>query len=91
MKKPLVGTKFPGVKKACESAVAAHKEIDHKWLTVVGWDMMVQEDDIVFFEGNFAGARAPRRIFLSLSTLLEFMTNYFWPFDSKNCITPSQW
>lgn len=55
MKKPLIGTKFPGVKKAAESAVAGHKNIKEKWLTVVGWDCMIMEEDIVFFEGNFAG------------------------------------
>jgi hypothetical protein len=71
--------------------VEAHKNIEHKWLTAVGWDMMVMEDELVFFEGNFAGARTPRRIFLSFSNLLEFMTNYFWPFGSENNITPSQW
>lgn len=89
MEKPLVGTKFKGVKQACESAVAAHKAIEHKWLVAVGWDMMVMEDDVVFFEGNFAGARTPRRIFLDFSNFLEFMTNYFWPFGTENNVTPS--
>ena len=91
MKKPLVGKKFPGVKRACEFAVKAHKNIEHKWLTAIGWDMMVMEDEVVFFEGNFAGARTPRRIFLSFASFLEFMTNYFWPFGSENNITPSKW
>jgi len=86
MKKPLIGTKFPGVKKAAESAVAGHKNIKEKWLTVVGWDCMIMEEDIVFFEGNFAGMRTPRRLFLSLDNFTEFMYNYFWPFGSGETI-----
>lgn len=89
MDKPLIGTKFPGVKASAEKAVAAHKSIEHKWLTVVGWDMMVTEDDIVFFEGNFAAYRAPRRIFLSISNFIEFTCNYFWPFAKGCSITPT--
>ena len=89
MKKPLIGTKFPGVKKATETAVAAHKNIKEKWLTVVGWDCMVMEDDIVFFEGNFAGARTPRRLFMTIDNFAEFMYNYFWPFGDGNTIQPN--
>merc|ERR1712086_383869 len=52
---PRIGDKLPGLKKACEKAVAAHENIQHKWLTVVGWDcMMMEGDEAVFFEGNFA-------------------------------------
>ena len=47
--------------------------IEEKWLVAVGWDAMVTksvdaktgENEIVFFEGNFAGARVPRRMFLN--------------------------
>lgn len=88
MKKPLIGTKFPGVKKACEMAVAGHKSISYKWLPVVGWDLMVTEDELVFFEGNFAGARTPRRMFLSFSNFLQFISCLFWPFGKNNTITP---
>ena len=47
MKTPLIGTKYEGVKKACESAVAAHKNIEYKWLTAIGWDCMIMKDDEV--------------------------------------------
>merc|ERR1712166_468137 len=66
MKTPLSGTKFPAVRKACEQAVAAHVATGQDWLVAVGWDcMVVENDDVVFFEGNFAGARTPRRMFLT--------------------------
>ena len=89
MATPLTGTRFHGVKEACESAVAAHKQIAHQWLTAVGWDMMVVEDGVVFFEGNYAGARTPRRVYLSLASLLEFTSSYFWPYGQRGTITPS--
>lgn len=89
MKTPLIGTKYEGVKKACESAVAAHKNIEYKWLTAIGWDCMIMKDDeVVFFEGNFAGARTPRRMFLSFSNLKGFLTQLFWPFGKGNSVTP---
>jgi hypothetical protein len=90
MEAPLVGRKVPGIKKACASAIAAHKSIPMKWVTVIGWDCMVMPDeDVVFFEGNFAGYRMPRRFFISFSNFLEFMTNYFWPFDSNHSVQPA--
>jgi len=90
MEAPLIGTKFPGVKKACELCVEAHREIEYKWLTAVGWDLMVMEnDELVFFEGNFAGARTPRRMMLSLANFTEFIYNFFWPFGGpSNTIQP---
>ena len=150
MKTPLIGTKYEGVKKACESAVAAHKNIEYKWLTAIGWDCMIMKDDevrwllpdlglfllwtcldialmsiprarwlgwgglldaartvsgrrllnwfrccgsmfrlqVVFFEGNFAGARTPRRMFLSFTNLKGFLTQLFWPFGKGNSVTP---
>lgn len=42
MKSPLIGTKYEGVRRACASAVAAHKAVPYKWLTAVGWDCMVR-------------------------------------------------
>jgi hypothetical protein len=90
MNTPLLGTKFPGVKKACELCVQAHRDIKYNWLTAVGWDLMVMEnDELVFFEGNFAGCRTPRRIFLTFSNMAEFIYNYFWPFGgSSNSVQP---
>eukprot|EP00041_Stephanoeca_diplocostata_P000575 m.15425 g.15425 ORF g.15425 m.15425 type:complete len:425 (+) comp10745_c0_seq2:239-1513(+) len=81
MNTPLIGTKFEGVKKACASAIAAHKAVPYKWLTAVGWDCMIMKnDEVVFFEGNFAGARTPRRMFLSAKHFWAFMSVLFWPF-----------
>eukprot|EP01059_Diplonema_ambulator_P019156 TRINITY_DN319_c0_g2_i1.p2 TRINITY_DN319_c0_g2~~TRINITY_DN319_c0_g2_i1.p2 ORF type:complete len:456 (+),score=133.08 TRINITY_DN319_c0_g2_i1:182-1369(+) len=88
MNAPLVGSKMPGVRKACATAVAAHKNIEQKWLTAVGWDAMVMEKEIVFFEGNFAGARTPRRMFLSLACLLEFVRSFAWPFGKGTSMRP---
>lgn len=89
MKTPLLGTKYHGVKEACEKAVRAHKNIEYKWLTAVGWDCMIMKnDEIVFFEGNFAGARTPRRMFLSLQNLKGFLSHFFWPFSRGGSVRP---
>jgi len=88
METPLKGMKIDGIQEACAAAVRAHKNIEHKWLTVVGWDCMVMENEIVFFEGNYAGARTPRRIFLSFSHLSHFLRNIFWPFGSSHTVMP---
>jgi len=89
MNTPRLGQKFPGVKKACHQAVNAHKLIKEKWLVAVGWDAMVMEkDELVFFEGNFAGARTPRRVFLSAYSMFCALWENFWPFGSGNTATP---
>jgi len=89
MDAPLIGTKYPGVKEACQKAVAAHSSIKEKWLVAVGWDAMVMEkDEIVFFEGNFAGARTPRRMFLTFSAMVSAMWHVFWPFGDGNSVQP---
>ena len=58
---------------ACKAAVAAHSLIKFPWLTSVGWDAMLTDDGAVFFEGNIAGFRTPRRMFLSLPLLRAFV------------------
>ena len=89
MDNKLKGKKFPGLKKACEDAVKAHQNIEHKWLTVVGWDCMYSnKGKFTFFEGNFAGARTPRVMFLNYDNFCYMMRHYFWPFGSSNNITP---
>jgi len=88
MDTPLLGMKIDGIKRACAAAVQAHKNIEHKWLTAVGWDCMVIEDELVFFEGNFAGARTPRRIFLGSAHMKNFISNFYWPFGSGSNVTP---
>jgi hypothetical protein len=86
-----IGQKFPGVKRAVEQAVAAHSNLPEKWLVAVGWDCMIQEGDVaVFFEGNFAGARTPRRIFLNWATMKVFITQYFWPFGQATSARPGR-
>jgi hypothetical protein len=69
----LVGAHLPGVKAACEKAVAAHAASDLDWLTSVGWDAMFTPDGVVFFEGNVAAYRTPRRMFLTPALTLEFL------------------
>jgi len=89
MENKLTGRKIPGIRRACEEAVASHKAIEHKWLTVVGWDcMLTDKDEFTFFEGNFAGARTPRVMFLNWDNFTYMMRTYFWPFGSANNITP---
>jgi hypothetical protein len=78
-----LGTKVPGVEEACRSAIAAHTKLleTQPWMRMVGFDCMIMRNEqIVFFEGNFAAARFPRRVFLSLSNMIEFIWNVKWPF-----------
>ena len=65
----LLGQRVPGVHKACNDAINAHAASDLPWLTSVGWDAMITDDGPVFFEGNLASMRAPRRIFLDRTSL----------------------
>jgi hypothetical protein len=65
---PLVGLKIDGVRAACLTAIAAHEEVlksGHGWLTTIGWDCMMTNDGPVFFEGNVAAYRTPRRMTLT--------------------------
>jgi len=72
-----IGTKVPGVRKAVEAACRAHEE-GHKrlpFLKMVGWDSMIdKKGDMVFFEGNFAASRLPRRMFLAIENLMYFIS-----------------
>mmetsp|Transcript_29267 Transcript_29267/g.93194 ORF Transcript_29267/g.93194 Transcript_29267/m.93194 type:complete len:429 (+) Transcript_29267:183-1469(+) len=65
---PLVGLKVDGVRAACLTAMAAHEEVlksGQNWLTTIGWDCMMTTDGPVFFEGNVAAYRTPRRMTLT--------------------------
>jgi len=74
MKCPLLGTTLPGVKEACRKAIAAHEQSDLPWLTTVGWDAMLSATEgIIFFEGNVAAYRTPRRMFLGSQLLSGFL------------------
>jgi hypothetical protein len=83
-KKEMIGKTIPLIAEACKSAVAAHKIMNQKynWCPAVGWDCMYDESGkVVFFEGNQASNRLPRVMFLNLSNLMDFMCDFFWPFD----------
>ena len=54
-------------------AVAAHSKSDLPWLTTVGWDAMLTNEGAVFFEGNVAAYRTPRRVFLSDECTTAFL------------------
>jgi len=72
-KSNLLGVRLPGVKHACERAVAAHAASKLPWLTTVGWDAMLTPDGIFFFEGNVAAYRTPRRMFLTHALNAAFL------------------
>ena len=72
-KSNLIGKMLPGVKLACEKAVAAHSASKLMWLTTVGWDAMITPDGVFFFEGNVAAHRTPRRMFLTPGICAEFI------------------
>ena len=64
---------FLGLRKSVDIAIQAHRKIlkTQPWLTCIGWDMEITEAGPVFFEGNLAAARLPRRIFLSWKHMLK--------------------
>ena len=70
----LAGFRIPGVKMACEVAIRAHENHPHKWCRIIGWDCMITRDGTpVFFEGNLACFRAPRRVCLSYKNATSFV------------------
>eukprot|EP00440_Ansanella_granifera_P034138 gb/GFBE01037034.1/.p1 GENE.gb/GFBE01037034.1/~~gb/GFBE01037034.1/.p1 ORF type:complete len:489 (+),score=119.67 gb/GFBE01037034.1/:1-1467(+) len=71
------GSVFPGLKKICEQAIAGHYSAleDQPWLHAIGWDAMFSTLGPVFFEGNYASHRIPRRVFLSWRSLFFFLWN----------------
>ena len=72
-KSNLIGLVLPGIKLACEKAVAAHAASKMMWLTTVGWDAMITPDGVFFFEGHVASHRTPRRMFLTPGLCAEFI------------------
>jgi len=67
-----IGHKLPGVAKACQLMADAHRSalVEQPWLKMIGWDMMIAHGGPpVFFEGNYAQMRLPRRVFLSWGLL----------------------
>ena len=89
--KKYIGHEIKGIKEAIESAKKTHKNIarDHEWVTVIGWDVMVADDQrLVFFEGNFAGCRTPRMIFIRWANMVQFIKHFFWPYNNNFSIIP---
>jgi len=90
-KKPtkMLGRKIPGVKAAVQRCIKMHESVTSlPWLRAVGWDCMVTDkamkpksggdpQDMVFFEGNFAHQRFPRRVMLSWATFWAMLKT--WP------------
>lgn len=74
--KTMIGEKVPGVKKAVADAIRAHKEHPHGWCRVVGWDAIITDNGPVFFEGNIAAHRTPRRVFLDWPNPSAFLNAF---------------
>ena len=71
MSTPRLGEHLPGLREAVDRACAAHERVEYKWLKVCGWDcMLTDRRGPVFFEGNYACARLPRRLVLDWKNLL---------------------
>ena len=74
-----LGMRYPNVGEAVNLALHTHRNLPYPWLNVVGWDCMVTEDSsIVFFEGNLAAWRCPRRLFLSWKNFIYFVNYLSW-------------
>ena len=72
----LLGTCLPGLREACEKAIAAHESSELPWLTTVGWDAMLTDNGVYFFEGNVAAYRTPRRMFLDWRLTVRFLREW---------------
>lgn len=72
-----IGSKFPGLKAICEKAIAGHYSAleDQPWLHAIGWDAMFSSSGPIFFEGNYASHRIPRRVFLTWRSVFYFLRN----------------
>lgn len=74
-----IGHKLPGVKAACLLLVEAHRNAmaEQPWLKMIGWDAMISHGGpCVFFEGNFAQMRLPRRVFLTWENMWLCIRQY---------------
>jgi len=82
-----IGQKIEGIKQGVERCVKMHEELKEPWLRAVGWDFMVSSRNAVgeggsvptknvFFEGNFAHQRFPRRVFLTSESLSRHMNHW---------------
>ena len=74
-----IGHKLPGVAAACQLMAEAHRSAmrEQPWLRMIGWDAMIARNGPpVFFEGNYAQMRTPRRVFLSWATLRHALATF---------------
>eukprot|EP00930_Biecheleria_cincta_P015041 TRINITY_DN1267_c0_g1_i7.p1 TRINITY_DN1267_c0_g1~~TRINITY_DN1267_c0_g1_i7.p1 ORF type:complete len:476 (+),score=68.33 TRINITY_DN1267_c0_g1_i7:178-1605(+) len=72
-----IGSKFPGLQEVCEQAIAGHYSAleEQPWLHAIGWDAMFSTTGPIFFEGNYASHRIPRRVFLTWRSWFYFLWN----------------
>lgn len=72
------GHPLPGMGEVCELMIKAHKVAmaEQPWLKMIGWDAMIARSGVVFFEGNFAQMRLPRRVFLTWANFFQCMNVY---------------
>eukprot|EP00908_Phaeocystis_cordata_P006702 Transcript_1732.p2 GENE.Transcript_1732~~Transcript_1732.p2 ORF type:complete len:454 (+),score=180.88 Transcript_1732:119-1363(+) len=74
-----IGHKLPGVAAATQLMVEAHKSamLEQPWLKMIGWDAMISHGGPpVFFEGNYAQMRTPRRVFLTWETMWHCLRTF---------------
>jgi len=82
-----IGQKIEGIKQGVQRCVKMHEEIKEPWLRAIGWDFMISSRSTVvgeggvptknvFFEGNFAHQRFPRRVFLTSVSLHRHMKHW---------------
>lgn len=71
------GSHFPGVKEICAQAIKGHQSVlqEEPWLHLIGWDAMFSTTGAIFFEGNYASHRMPRRVFLTWQHTFWFLWN----------------
>eukprot|EP00948_MAST-09A_sp_MAST-9A-sp1_P002074 g2074.t1 len=70
---------FEGVRESVALAIEAHKKIleTQPWLVTIGWDFELTDRGPVFFEGNWASHRLPRRFFLSWTHLFKAIRLFY--------------
>lgn len=88
----LVGMKVPGVQDALRKACAAHGASQLPWLTSVGWDAMITDEGVVFFEGNVGCMRTPRYMFILGNQSVSAWIDVFGiaPRTDGKCLQPAR-
>jgi len=74
-----IGHTLPGVAESCKLMIEAHRSamLEQPWLKMIGWDMMLAANGPpVFFEGNYAQMRLPRRVFLSWDVMWRCLRSW---------------